>query len=163
MHIVHMVRRTVVSGGAAVALSVALTACEPTNLYVGSNTIVGVNGSMNTQQTAGHLIVGYDRRFAAIVPKSVPTGEGDGKEAMSVLSCSELRVEGIFLTGFTEYLATGEAAKKFAESVAPDDEDDEMPLNDGSSAAMTKFFSCAIPHAPNEAPATPPTTTVPQS
>ena len=147
MRIMSVARRLVLSTGAAVALSVALTACEPTNLYVGSNTVVGVNGSMNTQQTAGHLIVGYDRRFAAIVPKSVPMEGSEGEEAMAVLSCSELRVEGIFLTGFTEYLATGQAAKKFAENVAAKDANNQ-PLHDRSSAAMTHFFSCAIPHAP---------------
>jgi hypothetical protein len=144
MPIMPMARCLVVSAG-AVALSVALTACQPTNLYLGSNTIVGVNGSMNTEQTAGHLIVGYDRRFAAIVPKSVPTGEGDGKEAMAVLSCSELKVEGIFLTGFTEYLATGQAALDFSRKAA----EDKTP-NDGSSAAMTRFFSCAIPRVPQQ-------------
>jgi hypothetical protein len=157
MHIMPMAQRLVVATGAAVALSVALTACQPTNLYVGSNTVVGVNGSMNTEQTAGHLIVGYDRRFAAIVPKSVPTGEGDGREAMAVLSCSELRVEGIFLTGFTEYLATGRAARKFAAAVAGTDIEGKPlanpPVNDGSSAAMTHFFSCAIPRAPKNPPA----------
>jgi hypothetical protein len=163
MRIMPMVRRMVVSGGVAAALTSGLTACEPTNLYVGSNTVVGVNGSMNTQQTAGHLIVGYDRRFAAIVPKSVPMADSEGEEAMAVLSCSELRVEGIFLTGFTEYLATGQAAKTFAENVAKKDANGQRPLNDRSSAAMTHFFSCAIPHAPNEPAATPPTTTVPQS
>jgi hypothetical protein len=149
MRIMPAAGRIAVSAGAAVALMLGLSACEPTNLYVGSNTIVGLNGSMNTQQTAGHLILGYDRRFAAIVPKSVPTGEGDGKEAMAVLSCSELKVEGIFLTGFTEYLATGQAALDFSRNVAAD----ENP-NDGSSAAMTRFFSCAIPRAPQQ-PATP--------
>jgi hypothetical protein len=159
-----MAQRLVVATGAAVALSAALTACQPTNLYVGSNTVVGVNGSMNTEQTAGHLIVGYDRRFAAIVPKSVPTGEADGKEAMAVLSCSELRVEGIFLTGFTEYLATGKAATRFAANVAGTDVNGEPlanpPVNNGSSEAMTHFFSCAIPRAPKNPPDPLPSPTV---
>lgn len=146
MRIVPTARRLVVSAGA----TLALTACQPTNLYVGSNTIVGLNGSMNTEQTAGHLILGYDRKFAAIVPKSVPTGEGDGKEAMAVLSCSELKVQGIFLTGFTEYLATGQAALDFSRNVAADKDP-----NDGSSKAMTRFFSCAIPRAPQQQPSTP--------
>lgn len=150
MRIMPMAQRMVVAAGAALAL----TACQPTNLYIGSNTIVGVNGSMNTEQTAGHLIVGYDRRFAAIVPKSVPTGEGEGKEAMAVLSCSELKVQGIFLTGFTEYLATGQAALDFSRNVAAD----KTP-NDGSSAAMTRFFSCAIPRVPEQQPASQPSTT----
>src|SRR5262245_39737316 len=86
----------------AIALAAGLMACQPTNLYVSSNTVVGVNGAMNADQTAGHLIIGYDRRFAAIVPKSAPIVDGEGEldrsadpkahEAMSVLSCSELEV-----------------------------------------------------------------------
>lgn len=156
MHIMPMARRLVVSSGTAVALTAGLSACEPTNLYVASNTVVGLNGAMNAEQTAGHLIVGYDRRFAAIVPKSAQVLRDDGtldtdvdqdaREAMSVLSCSELKVEGIFLTGFTEYLATGEAARRFATKVA-----DEV-ANRGTSEDMTKFFNCLIPRAPSDPP-----------
>jgi hypothetical protein len=138
----------VISAGAAVALT-GLTACDPTNLYVASNTVIGVNGAMNLDQTAGHLIVGYDRRFAAIVPKSAPildpkTGELDptadpkAHEAMSVLSCSQMEVDTIFLTGFTEYLATGEAARRFAAKVA-----ERSPLH--RDAAIGQFFDCYIP------------------
>jgi hypothetical protein len=157
MPIVPVVRRTVVSAGAALALIAGLTACEPTNLYVSSNTVVGVNGAMNADQTSGHLIVGYDRRFAAIVPKSAHVLKDDGsidesvsedaREAMSVLSCSELEVDGIFLTGFTEYLATGEAARKFAENVA-----DERTI--AANAAMAKIFDCYIPLPRRQAAAT---------
>lgn len=149
MRIVPMAQRMVVSAGAAIALTVGLTACDPTNLYVASNTIIGVNGAMNTEQTAGHLIVGYDRRFAAIVPKSAPivdpkTGElvpnvdPKAHEAMSVLSCSQMEVDTIFLTGFTEYLATGEAARRFAAEVAK-----KSPLR--RDAAIGQFFDCFIP------------------
>ena len=148
MRIVPNAQRILVSTGIAIALATNLTACTPTNLYVASNTIVGVNGAMNADQTSGHLIVGYDRRFAAIVPKSAPILDDEGKvatdvepdahEAMSVLSCSELQVDGIFLTGFTEYLATGEAARRFAEKVAS-----EPTL--ANNAAMGKIFDCYIP------------------
>jgi hypothetical protein len=103
-----------------------LAGCEATNLYVAHNTVVGVNGAMNADSRSGHVIIGYDRKFAAIVPKSAPPvddGTGvppDAHEAMSVLSCSDLEVKGIFLTGFTEYLATGIAAKRFAGQVKKD-------------------------------------------
>jgi hypothetical protein len=111
--------RTVVSAAFCAAL---LSGCEPSNLYIAHDTVVGVNGAMNADQTSGHLIVGYDRKFAAIVPKSVTRpDDGSGvvqRDAMSVLSCSELKVDGIFLTGFTEYLATGPAAVKFARKLA---------------------------------------------
>ena len=149
MRIMPMVRRMVVSGGVAAALTSGLTACEPTNLYVGSNTVVGVNGSMNTQQTAGHLIVGYDRRFAAIVPKSVPMADSEGEEAMAVLSCSELRVDGIFLTGFTEYLATGRSEDRLRKAVG-ERHRSRGPQNDRMVSAMYDFFSRAIPNATDD-------------
>ncbi|HET6160389.1 MAG TPA: hypothetical protein VFE34_18740 [Dongiaceae bacterium] len=156
MSIVPTARRFAIATGAALALIAELTGCQPTNLYVGSNTIVGLNGAMNADQTAGHLIVGYDRRFAAIVPKSAPVLKDDGSidqsnlnahEAMGVLSCSELKVQGIFVTGFTEYLATGDAAREFAKQVA---DPSAASNNQATTADMTKFFSCAIPHAPKQ-------------
>lgn len=162
MPIVPTGRRMVVSAGAAVALSVTLTACDPTNLYVTSNTVIGVNGAMNTEQSSGHLIVGYDRRFLAIVPKSativdpetgepVTTGDPEAREAMSILSCSQLEVDTIFLTGFTEYLATGEAARRFAVKVA-----EKSPLQ--RDAAIGQFFDCYIPK--ERQPASEPTAAV---
>ena len=98
-------------------------ACEPTNLYVAHHTVVGVNAAVNTEQTKGHLIIGYDRNFVTLVPKSVDDPDGEGKEAMSALSCSELKVEGIFLTKFVEYLATGEAGREFARKFAMEPEE----------------------------------------
>jgi hypothetical protein len=164
MHIMPMAQRLVVATGAAVALSVALTACDPTNLYVASNTVIGVNGAMNTDQATGHLIVGYDRRFAAVIPKSativdpetgepVPTEHPEAREAMSVLSCSQLEVDIIFLTGFSEYLATGEAARRFAHEVSKRSviKRDE---------AIGQFFDCYIPKE-RKPPATPPTLPTP--
>jgi len=118
----------------AATMGVALLAgCEPTHLYVVHTTVVGVDAGVNTQQTAGHLIVGYDRKFAAVVPKSVARDDG-GKEAMAALSCSETEVSGIFLTGFTEYLATGEAAKEFAA---------RLGRSDRQALEGKRFFECA--------------------
>lgn len=98
-----------------------LGGCEATNLYIAHDTVVGVNAAVNSNQTSGHVVIGYDRKFFAVVPKSVPRGEGkDGTEAMSALSCSELEVDGIFLTRFVENLATGEAGLKFADRISQD-------------------------------------------
>ena len=104
-----------IAGLPALAL---LWGCEPTQLYVGATTVVGLNAAMNTEQTAGHLKIGYDRTFVTVVPKSVPVPEG-GREAMAVLSCSDLEVTGIFITGFREYLATGKAAMNYGGPVQP--------------------------------------------
>ena len=81
---------------------------------------VGVNAAVNMERTAGHLVIGYDRNFVTIAPRSVPigAGAGDGEDAMAALSCSELEVKGIYLTKFVESLATGEAGIVFAKSFA---------------------------------------------
>jgi len=128
------------------ATAVGLAGCEATNLYVAHNTVVGVNGAMNADSKSGHVIVGYDRKFAAIVPKSAaPVDDGtgvppDAHEAMSVLSCSDLEVKGIFLTGFTEYLATGVAAKRFAAQVK-----NEMKNSEPDAAhQLGTIFDCYL-------------------
>jgi hypothetical protein len=127
--------------GVAVLLVTSLGGCEPTNLYVAHTTVLGVNGAMNADQSSGHLIVGYDRKFAAIVPKSVETE--DGKEAMSVLSCSDVKVDGIFLAGFTEYLATGRAAQGFAQKVV-------TPRNEEERKAINQMFDCYTTPIPSD-------------
>ncbi|MCB0833151.1 MAG: hypothetical protein KDC45_06790 [Bacteroidetes bacterium] len=102
----------------------ALSGCTQPSLYVAHNTVVGVNAAVNTQRTSGSLIVGYDRDFITLIPKSVDPPEeqnqqNDGaKEAMSAISCSKLEVKNIWLSEFKEYLATGQAAKLYAQKVA---------------------------------------------
>jgi hypothetical protein len=126
----------------AVLLAAIIGGCEPTNLYVAHTTVLGVNGAMNADQSSGHLIVGYDRKFAAVVPKSVDTE--DGKEAMSVLSCSDVKVDGIFLAAFTEYLATGRAAQGFANKVTnPKSTEEERE-------AIDQMFDCYTTSIPSE-------------
>lgn len=116
---------------AAVSLvALGLCGCQPGQLYVAANTSIGVNASVNTARTAGHLQIGYDRQFATIVPRSVdlPANATDtglatpsqGKEIMAVVSCSDVEIQGIFLTKFVESLATGRAARGFARRLADD-------------------------------------------
>lgn len=123
-------------------VSVALTACEANQMYVGLDTVLGVNARVSTDRQSGDLIIGYDRDFATIVPKSVPVSDNghhsdaestseESRDAMSALVCSEVRVSGIFLSGFTEAMATGEAAKKFAKQATAEEVGD--------------FFSCLRP------------------
>lgn len=127
--------------GGATFLAAIVAGCEPTNLYVAHTTVLGVNGAMNADQSSGHLIVGYDRKFGAAVPKSVDTE--DGKEAMSVLSCSDVKVDGIFLAAFTEYLATGRAARGFAEKVV-------KPNNEADRKAINQMFDCYTTAIPSD-------------
>jgi|SRR5882724_12439093 len=103
------------------AIVVALAGCEASQLYVGADTVIGVNAGVNTERTAGHFIFGYDRNFATVIPKSVPgvkdNPDPNAREAMSALSCSKVTTDGIFLTGFKESLATGGAADAYARKI----------------------------------------------
>ena len=107
-----------------------LSSCETNQLYVAHDTILGINANYNQTRTSGRVAIGYDRYVVTLIPRSVhvapdpddgiPPNADDvlrpGKEAMSVLSCSSLQIEGIFLTEFIERLATGRAARTLAES-----------------------------------------------
>ena len=133
------IRAKVAAGLALLTLAPLLAACDATNLYLGHRTVVGVNAAVNQDQTTGHVIIGYDRKFGAIVPVSAPplangriAPNPDAREAMSVLSCSELEIDGIFLTGFKEYLATGAAATNFAKKITTPE----------TRAAMKEIFDC---------------------
>jgi hypothetical protein len=122
------------------AYSIALlTGCEANQLYLASHTVVGVNAAVNPEQTNGWLIIGYDRTFATIIPRSVPAKAEDGTQthdAMSALACSSLSVKGITIKRYTESIATGQAAQTFADK-----------LKDGGTdiktlASVKDFFDC---------------------
>jgi hypothetical protein len=98
-------------------LSATISGCEATHLFVAHHTVVGVDAAIDTQMTRGHLVVGYDRNFLAIVPKTVETTTPGQRDAMSAIACNKVQVKGIVLTQFTEYLATGDAAKAYAEAL----------------------------------------------
>ena len=102
----------------------AVGACDTASrhLYIAHNTVVGVDAAVNTEQPRGHLLIGYDRQFVGYIPRSVrvesDTATGPEKrDAMSAIACSRVEVTGLYLTQFTEYLATGPAAKRYAESL----------------------------------------------
>lgn len=106
-----------------------LGGCDANQLYMGSRTIVGINASVNPELTNGSLIVGYDRNFAAVIPRSVE--DGQKQDAMTALGCSTLLVKGITIRRFTESIATGKAAQTFAEALK---NTDPRPVKD--------FFDC---------------------
>jgi hypothetical protein len=112
-----------------------LAGCEANQLYITSHTVVGVNAAVNPELTQGWLVVGYDRTFATVIPRSVKTQDKDTKaekqEAMTSIACSNLTVNGITIKRFTESIATGEAARTFAENLG------------GPDARLVKdFFDC---------------------
>ena len=101
--------------------ALTLAACDANQLYIAHDTVLGLNANVNSARTSGKLVFGYDRQFGTLIPKSVDVEDnqnGEGREAMAVLACSDVGVEGISLTRFVEHLATGKAAKNFAQALA---------------------------------------------
>ena len=124
-----------------------LTGCEANQLYLASHTVVGINAAVNPEQTNGWLIVGYDRTFATVIPRSAPPpagGDAQTRDAMSVLACSTLSVKGITIKNYSESLATGEAAKRFANQLKSDVSGVGVGVEQqrATIAKVKDFFSC---------------------
>jgi hypothetical protein len=119
-------------------------------MYVGYETILGVNAQVDMLRQSGHLVIGYDRDFAAVVPKSVKAkadelaaaGKGPGsqewKDVMALLVCAEVEIDGIDLREYNESIASGPAAKNFAKAVTEGDD------------SLSRFFKCYEPDAPQK-------------
>lgn len=101
-------------------------------LYVAYDTKLGIDASVNTATTSGSIDLGYDRRFVTWVPRSVELegevdadgnaiADGDAREVMSVIACSDLSVGIISIDHYDESLATGRAAVDFAKALAKPD------------------------------------------
>src|SRR3954453_22494124 len=89
----------------ALTFSPLLISCEANQLYMANHTVVGINASVNPEQGTGSLLIGYDRAFATVIPRSVeqqatapdgtPMFDSTGKpkltgkyDAMSALVCA---------------------------------------------------------------------------
>jgi hypothetical protein len=117
----------------------AVTGCQPGQLYVASDTVLGLNANVNTARDSGRFQFGYDRYFATVIPRSADvangindtglTGGEQGREVMAIIGCSDVEVSGIFLSKFVESLATGRAARGYAKQLA------DNPPNAASSFA----------------------------
>jgi len=125
--------------GAAVTavLLVLLCSCEPAQLYLANHTVVGINAKVNPEQGNGILVIGYDRTFATVIPRSVERTENGvvTRDAMAALVCSNLMVDGITIRRYTESLATGKAAKMFAENL-------RGQSSDKAAEKIKNFFDC---------------------
>ncbi len=100
------------------ALVLAIGGCGD-QLYIGSDTVLGIAVGYNTTREAARVDIGYDRHFVTWIPQSVElTGDEDGpKEAMSVIGCTHVRIGSLNLQKFQESLATGKAAEDFSKSL----------------------------------------------
>jgi|SRR5271165_1533586 len=124
------------------AMALLLTACEPHQLYMASHTVVGINAAVNPEQTSGALVIGYDRTFVTVIPRSVhktAADETETRDAMSALVCSNLAIEGITIRRYTESLATGPAAKMFADSLKGDGTE---KVDQNTVTKVKDFFDC---------------------
>lgn len=72
----------------AAVLALQLASCAQGKLYISSTTVLGLDASVNTARTAGHIQFGYDRYFVTWVPQTVKQ-DGDAREVMSALNCTE--------------------------------------------------------------------------
>ena len=94
-----------------------LGACAQTgHLAYYYKTVVGFNASASNQPPSGQIMLGYDRRMIALVPKTQPDSNKPDYEAMSVISCVNARTRQVFSIDFEERLATGEAANNYADN-----------------------------------------------
>ncbi|MCP5086392.1 MAG: hypothetical protein GY952_06280 [Rhodobacteraceae bacterium] len=99
-----------------VACIFLISACEAQNLYVAHDTVVGINAQLSQDRQKGRLVVGYDRDFATIIPRSVDMGNGR-EEVMSSLGCNHIVVDGISLTEYRDMVVTGDAAIALAKEL----------------------------------------------
>ncbi|MBY6005024.1 hypothetical protein KUV62_13970 [Salipiger bermudensis] len=97
-------------------LAIFALGCSPHNLYVAHDTVVGVNARVSADRQQGQLLVGYDRDFVTIIPVTVQEPTGD-RDAMALLSCTELVVDGVYLSQYTDITASGKAAQTFAKAL----------------------------------------------
>lgn len=147
-----MLRRPITALG--LALLPLLVACDAKQLYMANQTVIGLNAAVDPEAGTGSLLIGYDRDFVALVPRSVEQREtdaqgkvvldADGKprltghtDAMSALVCADVRFEKIWLRYYYEAMATGEAAKQFARKLSATNAEAQR-----SAASMREFFKC---------------------
>jgi hypothetical protein len=112
---------------AVAGAAILLASCSADNLYIAHKTNLGLNGSYNQAKPSGKFILGYKEQFITVIPKSVPLStEAQGelntkdetlRDAMSILSCSDVKVGFLELREYSEYLATGTAARLHARAL----------------------------------------------
>ena len=96
-------------------LGSALSNCAPHGLSIAHDTVLGINAKVNNTGTQGQLVVGYDRKFGTVIPTDVedPTRPGE-TNAMALVNCTRLVVDGIYLDEYSDFTATGLAAETIA-------------------------------------------------
>jgi hypothetical protein len=102
---------------APAGLAVVLAGCAtPIHLVFHQSTSIGADAATNTETGQVHVSFGYDRQTNTLIPKTTTLNDPGGveKEAMSVISASEVRIKWLGLHEVTEQFATGVAARNLA-------------------------------------------------
>lgn len=108
-----------------------LSGCATNNLYVAHDTVIGLNAKLSDTRQQGSLVIGYDRDYVTIIPKSVTIPDGKGgvkKDAMASLGCNRVQVQGAQLVEYRDFVITGDAAIALAKKLNGD----------------TKVFDCTV-------------------
>ncbi|MEP5730835.1 MAG: hypothetical protein ABJL67_15865 [Sulfitobacter sp.] len=96
----------------AVSAALLLCNCAPKHLYVAHETVFGLNAKVNQGRQQGQLLLGYDRDFVTVIPTNVAVpGKPSETDAMALVHCTRVEVEGIHLSGYSDFTATGDAAE----------------------------------------------------
>ncbi|WP_440874663.1 hypothetical protein [Thalassotalea sp. PLHSN55] len=93
---------------AGILFATLLGGCSTTHLVYVQETSMGLNVAVGAEGMQ-KMSLGYDRDVLAIVPK-----KGKDKDAMALFSVNNVRVEGLDNMDVSEFVATGEPAKKIA-------------------------------------------------
>ncbi|MCB1342876.1 MAG: hypothetical protein KDK24_17770 [Pseudooceanicola sp.] len=87
-----------------------LPACDARNLYIAHQTVLGINASVDQGRQQGQLVIGYDRDFATVIPKTVDAGPNGEKNVMALFNCTALEIDGIHLNRYSDVTVTGDVA-----------------------------------------------------
>lgn len=91
---------------AGILFATLLGGCSSTHLVYVQETSMGLNVAVGADGMQ-KMSLGYDRDVLAVVPK-----KGEDKDAMALFSVNNVRVGGLDNMDVSEFVATGEPAKK---------------------------------------------------
>ncbi|WP_353314762.1 hypothetical protein [Shimia sp. NS0008-38b] len=81
------------------------------------DTVIGINAKLSDTRQQGRLVIGYDRDYVTIIPKSVTVSDGNGgtkKDVMASIGCNRAKVKGARLVQYSDFVVTGDAAVSLA-------------------------------------------------
>lgn len=113
----------------ALGLAAFAPGCANTShMALYQNTVLGVNGAVNPDNSNVHLKVGFSRDFITVIPK-VKREDGE-MQAGSVFATSRTNVKGLNIPEVDEVIITGDAAARFAKT-----KDGHEVFNPGNGSA----------------------------